>query len=331
MLFAFIISFIFSWWVPSERDTKTDETYQIIFIQGTIINKNTGATLARGAKLSAKDKVSFKTKDAKAVILSTTRGRFVMTAKPTAAGNEFIAFVNDVVSPLKTNSKLSTRGIGIAGEKGILDMSSHFGKLNGETAPKFAILGEEYSFKVNLKNYPMNAEKVLAIYYEVANKKVGRKIAYKGDVATLSKNGHFTSKGVDPADVNYVQIRPYDLTKGNFDSDIVYASFKPIFINKDELKSCFQDFLSLTPNFDEALKDFKKSSLVFTDEQDKMTKEKEVDEKVAKLTEKEKKQELLFFFMASCYGNLNEDGVVDIATFNVDGEMLENWLKENNL
>ncbi|MCU0444244.1 MAG: hypothetical protein MUE85_04950 [Microscillaceae bacterium] len=332
ILFSFIISWT-SWFFPNS--TQADETYQVIFVQGTIINKATGATIAKGAKLSAKDKVSFRSKDAKAVILSTTRGRFVMTGKPAAGGSEFIAFVNDVVSPLKTNAKLSTRGMGLMAESGIQDMETFFGVVRKDSEgkilnlPIFAMIGDKYAFKVDISRYPMNAEKFLGIYYE-SPKKVGKAIGFKGNVATLSKEGHFVSKGVDPKDVEFVEIRQYNKATNNFEKDVL-ASFRPIFIDPIELKETFQEFVNLSGDKDETLRDYMKSAVVYADDAEKTKKEQEIADKVKAMNEADKKRELLFYFLASCYGNMTEEGVVDVANFNMDGQSLEMWLKDNNL
>jgi hypothetical protein len=336
MLFTILFSFLFSWmsWF-FPNPTNTDETYQVIFVQGTIVNKATGANITKGAKLSAKDKVSFRSKDAKAVILSTTRGRFVMTGKPATGTTELIAFVNDVVSPLKTNAKLSTRGMGTMADNGIQDMQTFFGMVQRDAEnkllklPIFAMIGDKYSFKVDVSRYPMNAEKFLGIYYETP-KKVGKAIAFKGNVATLSKEGHFVSKGVDFKEVDFVEIRQYNKATNNFEKEVL-ASFRPIFIDPIDLKETFQEFINLSGDKDETLRDYMKGALKYENEADKTTKELEIANKVKAMSDAEKKRELLFFFLASCYGNMTEEGVVDVANFNMDGQALEAWLKENNL
>jgi hypothetical protein len=290
----------------------TAESYHILFIQGTIQNKNTGATLKRGDKLTTTDKVVFKSKDAKAVVLSTTRGRFVLAAKSNT-NSELADFVSNVVSPLKTNSKLSTRG-GADDQNGIQDLKAHFGKATDEgNIPAFAMIGDEYSFKVDITKYPMNEQKFLSIYIQTTSgKKSLKSVKFAGNKATLSKVGSF--KNIDLADVKLVEMHQYDKAKGP--ETAVLASFKPIFISSDDLKASFKEYLVMTESIDEALQTY-------------MADDKEVNEKIAKMAENDKKRELLYFFIQECYGQHSEEGSVDVNKIKVDESALNEWLKTN--
>jgi hypothetical protein len=314
MLLSFLFSLILgleSLFAPKPQINA--ETYHILFIQGTIQNKNTGATLKRGDKLTATDKVVFKSKDAKAVVLSTTRGRFVLASKA-GGSSELADFVSNVVSPLKTNSKLSTRGGDY--NNGIQDFKAHFGKINGDNIPAFAIIGDEYLFPVDKSKYRMDAEQILSIYYHSnSGKKILKAIGFTGNIANINKQAHFLSKGVDPSDVNYIEIKPYD-RKNNKPMEDVYASFKPIFINSDELKASFQEYLTMTESLDVALKSY-------------MSEDAEAEKKIAAMDEKTKKRELLYFFIQECYGQHSEEGSVDVNKIKVDEPVLEKWLKTN--
>lgn len=309
LLFTFLFSLFFSF-EPTKTQNKSEESYQIIFVQGTIQIKSSGEVLKRGMQLKPSQQVIFKTKDAKAVVLSTTKGRFVLA--PKQAGNSEIAqFVSEVVSPLKTNSKLSTR----AGDdgKGIQDFQSHFGKAkNNDSIPSFAMIGDAYSFKVNIARYPISAERYLGINY-TKPVKVGRNIKTQGNVATIEKKFHFEDKKVNPDDVDMVKIQFYNVAKKNFEEEVL-ASFKPIFIDSEELKLTFKDFLD-NIDMEESLKTYLKGS-------------KEADS-ISTLTDLQKKKIVLYYFIQECYGQFDENGNIDVQKLKIDENSLENWLKQN--
>ena len=318
LLFAFIFSLIFGFENNTSSQNKLDESFHIIFIQGTIQMKSSGETLKRGMQLKSSEKIVFKSKDAKAVVLSTTKGRFVLAPKQATASSELTAFVSEVVSPLKTNSKLSTR----AGEseKGIQDLKTHFGKVKDDFIPSFAIIGEEYLFKVDITKYPMNIkEKILGVTYVKENQTINKPkgLTFQKNVATLSKNLQF--KGIDLASIDYIKIHQIDMVEKKIVGEEL-ASFKPIFIDSEELKASFQEYLSKV-NINEALTGY------LTDEK---TTEAEVSQKISKMNDVSKKRELLYFFMQECYGQFDENGKVDVQKLKIDEKSLENWLTQNN-
>lgn len=216
-----------------------DEIFHIIHIQGTILNKNSNDVLKRGMKLSAKDKVVFKSKDAKAVVLGTKRGRFIMSAKPTASGSELVAFVNDVVSPLKTNSQLSTRGTEDAEE--VIDFQDFFG------SDAFAIVGDNFFFKVNTSKYPLSDKKFFVFRYVFNGKAINKKIGFDGNVLSLKKDVLFkvNNEEVPVNDIEKVQIYYYD---SESKSSKEMAAFKPVFINEFELKGELEELNTMMAN-----------------------------------------------------------------------------------
>ncbi|TAE70166.1 MAG: hypothetical protein EAZ85_12170 [Bacteroidetes bacterium] len=313
-MFSFSLFFAFWLNLTSPNTTSYGEVYQVVFVQGTIMNQTKNQAITRGGKISANDKVVFKSKDAKAVVISTTRGRFVLEGKKSKqAGNELVAFVNEVISPLKTNSKLSTR----AGESDkVADLEKHFGLTKGVS--QFAIVGDVYSFKFTPKE---NAKLILVIHYNNGTKQKVTSMAFSGSSYDLKKDVYF-KEGTE--NVKFIEI--YEATTSKENKKPVLgdpkAGFKPLFIHKEELGASFKEYLAAT-KIDEALKSYMSA--------DGKMKETEIKAEMDKMSENRKKAELLFYFIQEGYGEINEEGVIDVNKIKADVQDLEKFVKENKL
>ena len=245
MLLAILFSLVFSYSTPTssiqvEESYKSIELYHVIVTNGVIINKKTGQALKRGAKISSTDEVLFKSKSAKAIVISTKRGRFVLAPRK-SSGSELVAFVNDVVSPLKSNSKLSTRGL--ADSEEISDLRGHFGD------SVYTILGDAASFKV-AKIYPMDANNFLTLRYVYNGKPINKVVGHKGNVATINKEKQFTYRGekipvdeIEMVDLYYLKgYRQQNNGKGIPEK---ITSFKLMFLDKDQILSELEEYATL--------------------------------------------------------------------------------------
>ncbi|TAH29087.1 MAG: hypothetical protein EAZ06_07870 [Cytophagales bacterium] len=312
-MFSFNLFFAFWLSFTTPQQPTYNEVYQVVFVQGNIVNQSkNNQAVTRGGKISANDKIVFKTKDAKAVVISTTRGRFVLEGKKSKqAGNELVAFVNEVISPLKTNSKLSTR----AGESDkVMDLEKHFGLTKGVS--QFVILGNEYQFKFAVKE---QRKLLLVTHYNDNTKQKVSSLAFTGQSYDLKKDVNFKD-GLE--NIKYIEIYEASVSKENKKPILgdAKAGFKPLFIQKDELAAAFKDYLP-TINVDEALKVYLSAGGTKP--------EQEVKSEMEKMSETRKKSEILFYFIQEGYGEANEEGVIDVNRIKADIMQLESFIKEN--
>ncbi len=313
-MFSFSLFFAFWLNLVSPNTTTSGEVYQVVFVQGTIMNQTKNQAITRGGKISANDKVVFKTKDAKAVVISTTRGRFVLEGKKSKqTGSELTAFVNEVLSPLKTNSKLSTR----AGESDkVLDLEKHFGLSKGVS--QFAIVGDMYSFKFTPKE---STKLILVIHYNDGTKQKASTMAFSGASYDLKKDVYFKT-GTE--NVKFIEIYEASVSKESKKTILgdAKAGFKPLFIQKEELAASFKDYLP-TVNIDETLKTYMSADASMTADK--------VKSEMDKMSAERKKAELLFYFIQEGYGVANEEGVIDVNKIKADIQELEKFVKQNKL
>jgi hypothetical protein len=309
--FSIFFAFCFTFLSPQQQKADFDEVYQVVFVQGKILNQSKNQMLARGTKVSVRDKVVFKSKDAKAVVISSTRGRFILDSKKAKGnGSELIAFVNEVVSPLKTNSKLSTRAG--ANEKGITNLGNHFGT-DKNYVTTFAILGDSYNFKYIPKD---DRTVTFTIHYN-GEKSRTLKVKFNQGIYEFNKENYFKQ--------NLDKVKRIDVYEAIFSKESkipnmgeIKATFKPLFLDKQELAGAFKDYLAAI-DLDEAVKSYLKG----TEEENKA--------KFANMKESDKKREILYYFIQEAHGQVDAEGNLDVNKIKVDEVELDKFIKENNL
>jgi hypothetical protein len=221
----FILCIFLISWICSLSAFCADN-YWVVFIKGNVYKPDSEKALKVGDKIASDLKLRFSAKDAYAVVMGP-KGKF--TLKPEinkSKPNEFVAFVNSALLPVKSTGRLSTRGE----ETGISDLASYFGE------DSFALVGNQYKVKLNPKNYELNESKFLVYRYENNGLVISKKIAFEGSEITFDQRALYTSQDgsqLNPSDVSKVELYKYDAaTKSS--SKIV--TFKPVFINEEELK-----------------------------------------------------------------------------------------------
>ncbi len=224
-----------------------EELYHVIMTQGTIFNASSNSLLARGATIKSTDKVIFKSNDARAIMLSQTRGRFVMSPNPKAQGSELASVVKEVASPLKANTQLSTRGFNES--EPIVNFKDYFGDST------FFVIGKELIFKVNTSKYPLDQKNQLVMVYEYKGdrpdfkgKVVKKTTGFEGNVVNIHKDTHFTYRD---SPVNIDELESIDIyyfrdmdAENRPASKETLTSFKLVFKDEADLEEEIKTYLS---------------------------------------------------------------------------------------
>ena len=84
--------------------------YFVLQIKGQITNQKTKKALAVGDKVEEKDEIVFKSADAKAVVVSKEKGRYVISAQKVKKNTkgELWCVVDTVLAPADDNIHLSS-------------------------------------------------------------------------------------------------------------------------------------------------------------------------------------------------------------------------------
>lgn len=145
-----------------------NEIYFVLHLRGTIINKTTDKTLQVGDRLRASDQIFFNPNTTQAVLISSTKGRFVL-GKPTdgkpSAGGEFLAYLKSAMIPMKSNGQLSTRGVE---DEAITDFKAVF------QSSTFVFPGGTSKIVLNPALYPMTHQKFFIYRYLYNGKAVNK-------------------------------------------------------------------------------------------------------------------------------------------------------------
>ncbi len=243
MLFAILLSIILNFSVNTDVNAvpHQDELYHVIVTQGVIVNKTSNEVLKRGMKIKAGDQVVFKSGNARAIVIGNRRGRFVLSPKEKQTSSELIATVFEAVSPLKTNSKLSTRGFEDAEE--VVNFRDYFGDTT------FAIVGNKLPVKV-ASNYQMDDHNFFIVRYVYQGEVVNKLVGFKGSVLTLDKNELSSYKGKnypinEVEQVSLYYVTGYDRSKGEKGNPQLITEFKPLFLTEKEVESTLKELKSI--------------------------------------------------------------------------------------
>ena len=214
------------------------QTYFVLHVKGDIKVKGNEHALKVGDKIDAKSELQFLSQDATAMVMSRETGRMRLDGNKTEANEtgEFIAFLENVILPVKSNMQMSTRG----GEaKSVIDFQEYFG------TERFAIIGDELVVNVNEGKFPITNSQVFIYRYEtklevkpVINKVVqskGNQLIFNKEQLYTSKSGNSSSKEImiDPESIENVQL--FYFNKKNRDTRQLVA-FHPVFIKEKSLE-----------------------------------------------------------------------------------------------
>lgn len=165
------------------------ETYHIIKVSGQIINASTGKALKEKTKIKSTDKVKFKSKSAKALIYSRSKGRFILRAKPIPGrrfNSELLTLVRRTIFAQRTGTY--TRGV-VRTKKDLIELF--------EVKKPLLLLGElELEFTPFSLNQMTNGKKgffFVRFTYDGKTKNLSLKLI-DGKKIILSQDGLFRTK-----------------------------------------------------------------------------------------------------------------------------------------
>jgi hypothetical protein len=179
------------------------QDYTAIHVIGKIYMPDKKAYLQRGDKISENDKLQFQSADAKAAMLSTSKGRYVIQkdAAVSTSDNSLSYALKSIIMPVK--GQMSTRSGGI-------NNSMDFQKqLGSET---IAWIGDQYSVNVSPSSYPTNDSKFFYVSYSYKGESINKMIAPGQDQLVFIKNDLYSvdDNTIEPAEAKEMVLYYYD-------------------------------------------------------------------------------------------------------------------------
>ena len=180
------------------------QTYTIIHSIGKIYEAKSGKYLTKGMRIDESAELKFESEGAKAAVLSSKRGRFVIQKQAAASSKSELSYaLSSVLSPAR--GRLSTRAGGINNQ---LDFQKKFGE------GPVAILGGKYRVGISPTAYPMNDSKFFYASYTYGGEPINKKLTNDGDTLQFVASSLYSidDKSIDPMDVSDVKLYYFDAT-----------------------------------------------------------------------------------------------------------------------
>jgi len=207
------------------------QSYTVIHTIGNIYDTQSETYLSKGSKISESAELRFESKGARAAVLSSSRGRFVIQeSQSTNTQSDAVYALMSVISPVR--GRLSTRSGSI---NNILDFQKHF---NEGTV---ALVGELYQVSISPSAFPMSESRFFYVQYQFNDETINKKLGSDEDQLVIDLSEFYSVDGnpIESSGVSDVKLLYYDAGKGTSkfitDMDITYVS-------DETLKSLVKEF-----------------------------------------------------------------------------------------
>lgn len=207
------------------------QSYTVIHIIGKIYDAKSGKYLSKGLKVSEDANLKFETEGARAAVLSSSKGRFVIQEKSTtdSQSDAFYA-LSSVISPVR--GRLSTRAGSI---NNALDFKKHFSE------EPIALVGDEYSISVSPASYPMSESAFFYAQYQYQGQTINKKLAGEDDKLLIDVKKFYSVDG-SPIDNSFVSDIKLFYFKAEDQSSTFITAMNLVLVSDDELKSIVDQF-----------------------------------------------------------------------------------------
>jgi len=215
------------------------EVYNIIKVDGEIINRSTGKPLTPGDVIKPTDQLEFKSNYAMAIAISSTRGKFTIRLpeqdQDLFDNSQLLAMANTAASPIESRAQLSVRAVGVMEVK---DLKKYLGIDN------FYILGDKLSVRLSKTFYPLDENNFIVLTYQGKDKTVSKKLGFTGQTIDIDKNQIVSSPEdlVNGTTLPKVSVFKYDNLKK---SSSLITQVNLVFLNSDQVKKEFEVIIPL--------------------------------------------------------------------------------------
>lgn len=198
----------------SKKLAGTDK-YKVIRVDGRIIFQRTDSEMKKGDIFLSGTALSFKTPEARAAVISSIKGRFVIS--PSEKGQTKI---------LPAANNISSRSGALIN---MIDLKNHF---SGE----YLVL-DEIQLEIGQENFPMDASNFFYMSFTYEGEKIRKKLNHnEGNLLLIEKEDLYRIDGESIP----VESMDMSLYYRQGDKSTKISEFQPIFPDLDELKDEIQ-------------------------------------------------------------------------------------------
>ena len=213
------------------------ENYYIIKIKGEIYNETLKKTLKQGDAIKADDKLKFTQKDAVALVISDTRGRFTLKY-PERIEESVDALTVFVKNALVANvhNQLSSRSVHTKSAVNHLD--NYLGR------DDFNVIGDELIIKLSKKTYSISQGNNIIARYYLNDREYSKELSTKNQTMVLSRSK------LELPDNEEIFLKGVDIYKKNVSTgkEDLITNIDLRFIVKDELEN---EFMTIIEKFND--------------------------------------------------------------------------------
>jgi hypothetical protein len=193
-----------------------DDKYKVIKVNGQIQIKKTGKNLSQGDEFAPNTPLDFKTTESRAAVISSSKGRFVLTADNNSSkGSNLVPAMNSV----------ATRSGAIIN---MIDLKNVF-------SDNYVII-EEVRMKIGKDAFPMiKDEKFFYVDYEYNGEVISKMLEFSNDTLIMSKSDIFKIDGKAIENPYSIEIKLYYRNELKEESTPI-NTFNAVFPEKDALK-----------------------------------------------------------------------------------------------
>ncbi len=207
-----------------------DDKYKVIKVNGQIQIKKTGKNLSQGDEFASNTALDFKTTESRAAVISSTKGRFVLTAdNNNSKGSNLVPAMNSV----------ATRSGAITN---MIDLKNVF-------SDNYVII-EEVRMKIGKDAFPMiKEEKFFYVDYEYNGEVISKILKFSNDTLIMSKSDIFKIDGKAIENPYSIEIKLYyrnELKEESTPINTFYAVFPEKNALKQELKIILDEMAKKT-------------------------------------------------------------------------------------
>ncbi|SMD33701.1 hypothetical protein SAMN04488029_1619 [Reichenbachiella faecimaris] len=181
------------------------QQYTVIHVIGKIYNSQTNSYLKSGSKLSEDSKLKFETAHARAAVLSSSRGRYIIQQQSHQSnGSDLVYSLSTVLAPAR--GKMSTRSGGINNQ---MDFVKKFGE------SPIAIVGGKYTAAISTTSYPSDDSRFFYASYTFNGETINKKLNIENGSLVFDMSTFYAVDGItiDPNQTSAAKLFYYDSQK----------------------------------------------------------------------------------------------------------------------
>jgi hypothetical protein len=208
LLISFLTVFIMAF-----KERSVSDTYKVIKVDGNIVYQKSGKLMATGDQFLESEKLVFKTNESRAAVISSLKGRFILSAQNNGLSNNLLPAMNNVKT--RSGALLS-----------LIDLQNYF---KGD----FLVVDERKQ-KIAEAGFPMNETNFFYVQYVYNGEEIHKKLSYNGNELVISKAELFTIDGQAVATQDKINLKLW-YRNAEEKKSLLIGEFTCVMPGKDEI------------------------------------------------------------------------------------------------